>query len=502
MHDFNIYDIFKRNASLYPHSKALVFEGLYLTCDELLQQVNGLAESFEEQGIGKGDRIAILAHNNYQFFILFGAASALGAVLVPLNWRLSENEIQYILEDSSPKILVADDHMGEELRKNVKIKMPEMEVIDIDSENPDNFFMDDLINPESDFVQTEFVGTDDPFCIIYTAAVQGKPRGAVLSHGNFIFGNMQTIAEMGLTCDDVYLNMLPLFHITGLNLALSVMHAGGKNVIIEKFDEKLTIEQTEKEKVSLWGSFPPILSRILAELDNTKADISSLRQVLGIDSPENIELFEKKTGAVFWILYGQTETSGLAAFSPSSKKPGSAGTPGLLTKVKIVDENNNQVPAGQTGEIAVQGPLVFQGFWNQGKPDKKTIKGSWHYTGDTGAMDEESFLWFKGRKPEKELIKPGGENVYPAEVEAVILEHPAVADVSVIGVPDPKFGEGIKAVCLLHPGKSLKPGELSEFVASKIARYKKPGYVEFVKQIPKKPDGQTDRDKVKELYGK
>jgi acyl-CoA synthetase (AMP-forming)/AMP-acid ligase II len=191
----------------------------------------------------------------------------------------------------------------------------------------------------------------------------------------------------------------------------------------------------------------------------------------------------------------------MVAFSPALEKSGSAGKQGLLIRMRIVDENECPVAVGEPGEIVVQGPLVFQGFWNQEAYNRNIFRNDWHHTGDLGRMDAEGYLWFAGRKPEKELIKPGGENVYPAEVETVILEHPSVEAVSVIGVPDPKFGEGIKAICVLKPGFSLNAEALMEFVASRIARYKKPRYVEFVDTLPKTSAGSIDRAKVKALYG-
>jgi len=190
----------------------------------------------------------------------------------------------------------------------------------------------------------------------------------------------------------------------------------------------------------------------------------------------------------------------MVTLSPASEKPGSAGRQGLLMKIRIVDQQDMDVSNGQTGEIIVQGPMIFQGFWKYEDENRYTFRKKWHHTGDIGCLDSDGYLWFKGRKPEKELIKPGGENVYPAEVENIILEHKSILEVSVIGVPDSKFGEGIKAVCVLQKGSKLTADELAEFVASRIARYKKPRYVDFVTKLPRKQDGSIDRDKVKELY--
>ncbi len=270
--------------------------------------------------------------------------------------------------------------------------------------------------------------------------------------------------------------------------------------IIEKFNEKQVLKLTTSEQVTLWGSFPPILSRTIEEFQKGEYNISSLKYVVGLDGPETIASFEEVSGAKFWILYGQSETSGFVTFSEASEKLGSAGKQGCLTTFYLVDEEDEPVEVGEVGEIVVRGPLVFQGYWKQKTVNEKTFRNAWHHTGDLGQVDGEGYLYYKGRKPEKELIKPGGENVYPAEVETAMLEHSDVNAVCVIGVPDAKFGEGIKAVCVLNKGSNLAKKDLIEFVAGRIARYKKPQYVEYVDELPYK-DELIDRSKVKELWG-
>ena len=229
--------------------------------------------------------------------------------------------------------------------------------------------------------------------------------------------------------------------------------------------------------------------------------LKSLRAVTGIDTPETIEKYQKSTGGTFWCLYGQTETSCLASFGAYNDKPGSAGKVLPLTEVRLVDDYDRPVPVGEVGEITVKGPMVFKGYWNLPEDTAYTFREGWHHTGDLGRFDQEGFLWYSGRKAEKELIKPGGENVYPAEVEKAILQHPAVEQVVVFGVPDPKWKEGIKAVCQLRVGHTLEAQALIDFVGERIARYKKPQQVEFVRSLPLKGDGSPDRAKIKELYG-
>jgi acyl-CoA synthetase (AMP-forming)/AMP-acid ligase II len=503
LQSFTIYDIFKRNARLFGNNTALVSGKNRTTYRQLFDEVNFLAAGLASKGVGQGDRIGILAVNHEKFFHIFGAAAALGAIVSPVNWRLSNDEILYILQDASPSVIVTDQqHLTriQELTQNNAVNIA-----------PDNFFLleggtsninslDNLMK-SGDFQGID-VAADDAFFIIYTAAVDGKPRGAVLSHANIIAANMQFMAEWQLTRKDAYLNMLPMFHITGLNLCMAAMHAGGKNVVIEKFDQKAALELVEKEKISMLGSFAPIMSRLLDEFEKANYDTSSLRNITGLEAPETIGVFQEKTGSTFWPLYGQSETSGTITLAPFSERPGSAGKPALLCEIRMVDENDQPVALGEKGEIVVRGPLVFKGYWNQDELNQKTFRNNWHHTGDLAKFDEDGYLWFAGRKPEKELIKPGGENVYPAEVEEAVLMHPGVKEVSVIGVPDKSFGEAIKAICVLKEGTTLEPKELSEFVAQRIARYKKPKYVEFTDSLPKLSSGNIDREKVKERYGK
>ena len=346
----------------------------------------------------------------------------------------------------------------------------------------------------------EKVGADDGFVIIHTAAVAGRPRGALLSHENVLLADMHLMHLFSLGCDDVHLNLLPLFHVAGLFMATGTFHAGGLNVNMAKFDADKAVDLIAAHKASLLFDFSPILGAILDAGEKNRADISSLRAVMGLDTPEVIERYQKTTGGCFYVMYGQTETSCLTSMGRYDDCPGSAGRPIPLGRVELVDDADNPVPPGQTGEITLKGPMVFKGYWKLDEDNDQTFRNGRHHTGDLGRFDEKGFLWYAGRKPEKELIKPGGENVYPAEVEKVILEHPAVSQAVVFGVPDPKWKEAIKAVCVCTPDLSVTAGELIEFVGRRIARYKKPQFVEFVESLPEK-DGAIDREAVKQRYG-
>jgi len=495
VHSFTIYDLYRRNARLYKDKTAVLSGNTRITFGDLLNQINSLSGELSSRGVNKGDRIALLTKNSPAFITILGAAAAIGAILVPINFRLSAGEISYILDDAEPVMLLFDVEYEELLAELVSVFPPAADRIPFDSLQSSPFPMVD----RQPFL--EETASSDPLIIIHTAAIQGKPRGAVISHGNLLAGMTQTVALIGLDSGDIYLNILPLFHIFGLIMALSLMHAAGENVIISRFEPKEVNEIIMQKKVSIIANFPPILAKILDEQEKGSFDLSSLRHVVGLEHPDTIARYTGLGFGQFWACYGQTETMALTFLSRHQERPGSAGRPVPWVDMAIVDEFDRPVDSGKPGEIVLRGPLVFSGYWKEEELTQMTFRGGWHHTGDLGRLDTDGFLWFVGRKAQKELIKSGGENVYPVEVEKTIMEHPAVEEVSVIGVPDPEFGEGIKAVCVLKPGAKVTERELAVFVASKIASYKKPRRVCFVESIPRKADGFIDREEVKALYG-
>lgn len=505
LRSFTVYDIFKRNARVFKNGTAIQAEERRITFGELFDRVNAAAGWLVSEGIQPGDRIAVLTKNRPEFFILAGAIAAAGAIMVPINFRLSADEIGYNLADTEP-VAIAVDPDYETTVSALGPACPSLRKwITFGPGGAEFEPFDSLLGGSP--VDAAYLRGDDPYIIMHTAAVQGKPRGAILSHHNLVACSIQTISALGLTYHDSYLNILPLFHIAGWMAALTVMHAGGRNMVVAKYDPRAAGRMIDREGVTFIGNFPPILTQLLDVQAAGECTLASLRNVIGVELPATVKRFEDLGTGRFCLAYGQTETMGLTCGCLNAERPGSAGRPGALVDLMIADEFDREVEAGKPGEILVRGPLVFKGYWGEEELTNHTFREGWHHTGDVGRLDEEGFLWFVGRKAEKELIKPGGENVYPAEVEKVVLEHPAVLEVSVIGVPDPKFGEGIKAVCVLKP-KGTRCGimspsarELIDFVAARIARYKKPNYVQFVESLPKKEDGSIDRAKVKELHG-
>jgi long-chain acyl-CoA synthetase len=502
LHDYTFYDLINRNAVCYKNRTAWleVDDQRTVSFAGVKQQVDRLAAGLQQAGIQKGDRIGVLGKNSLEYFLLYGAAAAVGAIILPINWRLSAEEVVFNLNDGTPKLLFVDAEY-QSMIASAKDRLPSVQRY-FNLKPPRGQFesFNSLSSISAGFQPAE-IEDGDGLVIIHTAAVAGRPRGALLSHRNVISANVHLNLLMHLSPADVHLNLLPLFHVGGLFMATQSFHAGALNVNMSRFDAAQAVELITDQKVTVLFDFAPILGSILDQQAKTGKDIGSLRHVIGIESPEAIERYQKQVGGTFYVMYGQTETSAIATLGRYNDRPGSAGRIIPLADVKLLDDNDRVAAAGQVGEIAVKGPMVFNGYWNLPEDTAHTFRGGWHHTGDMGRFDEDGFLFYAGRKPEKELIKPGGENVYPAEVEKAIIEHPAVEMTVVFGVPDPKWKEGIKAVCQLKPGQTLAAKDLIKFVGERIASYKKPQYVEFVAEMPLLADGLPDRAAVKKSHG-
>jgi long-chain acyl-CoA synthetase len=500
LYDYTLYNVFKRNARSDGNRLAFISGEEKVTYREVLEKVDRLAFGLSGIGLRKGDRIGVLAQNSLEYVYLYGAAAKLGAIMLPMNWRLSSQEVEYILSDGSPKVIFA----GLEFHGMISPFISKSSFIEkcynMGEACGDFLAFNDLMEKDGASAETN-VSSDDPYTIIYTAAVHGKPRGAMLSHEGILNTNLQFMYRWHLTEKDSHILALPLYHNFGFVMTLTVMQARGLNIIIPRFDVDIVLKHIQENKVAILCEFPPMLSSLLNRAQEGHYDLSSLRIILGLEPPEIAKKAEEMTGATFWAGYAQTETTGFIALSPYFERLGSAGKPLFSVEVEIMDEWGRFVKTGGVGEIVIRGPMVFKGYWNLEKDNEYTFREGWHHTGDLGRFDEDGYLWYMGRKAEKELIKPGGENVYPTEVERVILEHPLVSEVSVIGVPDKQWGEAIKAICVLKEGKRLTENELIDFVASRIARYKKPKYITFVPNLPKMKDGFIDREKVKAIYG-
>jgi acyl-CoA synthetase (AMP-forming)/AMP-acid ligase II len=501
LRSFTLHDLINRNARLYGSKTALVLGDQRVTHAQYAERTAHLAAGLAAAGVGQGDRLAILAPNCLEYVDLLGAAAQLGAIMVPINWRLSAEEVAYVIEDVAPRVLIVADEfktlvpqdgMAGTLRYTLGAAQAPWQAVS------ELYLVRDT--PAADLPG---VTDDSGLLIIHTAAVGGRPRGALLSHRGLIAASLQMERAWHLTAVDVNLGVLPLFHVAAFGLLLATQQAGGATLLLTRFDPPSLVKHIDEDGGSLIGTFPPMLGVLLDAAAAQGSALVKLRVVYGIDVPDTIaRLRTICPQATFWSTYGQTETSGLVSLAPFDECPGSAGRPTALNTVAVVDELDRQLPVGATGEIVVRGPMVFQGYWRREADNAFTLRNGWHHTGDMGHLDAEGYLWYSGRSPAKELIRSGGENVYPAEVERAVLEHPALAQVVVIGVPDVQWGEAVKALCVLKAGHTLSAEELIEFVGARIARYKKPKHVVFVQSLPRTAAGLMDRDAVKTAQGR
>jgi acyl-CoA synthetase (AMP-forming)/AMP-acid ligase II len=499
-HDFTLYGVVRRNAQVFANRLAFVDNNRRLTFKGFLDLIDRLAVGLRKEGIRRGDRIGVMSRNNLEYLALYYAAARCGGIFVPINTRLSQEEVQYILNDCQPKLLFADHSFQPMLDLNV-LKVDSIRRRFSMAHEQGHFAdFDQLLRHDNEMKEVG-VRSDDGLILIYTAATGGRPRGALLTHANVLASDMQIMIALSLTYKDIYLGVLPLFHVAGLLISSNIFHAGAANVIMAQFDPQKALEVIQREKISVLFEFSPMLEQMVEKMREQGNDASSIRLVLGITYPECFNEFQAKTGAVFYRVWGQTETSSFITLCSHDERPGSVGIALPLTQIRIVDDRGHSAKVGQPGEIVVRSPQVFKGYWNLEDETTFAFREGWHHTGDLGRLDEEGFLFFVGRKQEKDLIKTGGENVYPAEVESVILKHSQIKEVSVIGVPDPKWVEGIKAICVVRQGGMVTEKEIIDFVAQRIAPYKKPRMVQLVESLPKTESGEIDRAKVKEKYG-
>ena len=497
---FTLYDMLLRNAAQFGGRPAVIHEQAEVNFREFLARVDALAAGLATLPIRKGERICILAQNHPGYLDLYGACAKLGILAYPINWRLTADEVLRIVERAEPSMMVVDAATQPAVADwPASTDISHWYTFGSIPSGPFAAF-DTLYADSGPDEAPGPVAGDDPFAVISTAAVDVIPRGAVLTHNNLMAANLQTMVCMGLTASDCNLLALPLFHIAALGAALATMHAGGANVLTARFDATQAVRLIDTHNVTYLTSFPPVLGSILDAAEAADSRLPSLKHVAGLEGAEVIGRLQANTQAQFWTGYGQTETSGFITLQRAVERPGAAGRVAPLCRVRLVDEYDREVPVGTAGEILARGFVVFQGYYAQQEETDYTFRGGWHHTGDVGRFDGDGFLHYVGRRPEKELIKPGGENVYPAEVETVIMEIPGVNAVCVFGVPDAQWGEAIKAVVESSDG-GLSANQVIDHVAGRIARYKRPKWVVFTDALPKTDAHEVDREAVKSRWG-
>jgi acyl-CoA synthetase (AMP-forming)/AMP-acid ligase II len=495
--DFTLAQIVRNQAAIRPDAPAITFGEGTLSFGDLEVRSNRAANAMIAAGVRKGDRVAVLSKNAPVFFELAFAASKAGAVLAGLNWRLAPVEIEAIMADAEPTIvLVADEERG--LLTDTALAMPGLKaVIGLDSQYEDWISSASGIDPAVDS------GPQDVVLLLYTSGTTGVPKGAQLTNANMWFGERLARETWGFTEDSVNLVGMPMFHIGGIGYGMSAVIVGGHTVLLRVADPSVIIAAIEKHRVTHAFFVPAVVQTIVSAPGVEDADLSSMQLLSYGASPIGDAVLRRAiivVGCQFTQSYGMTETAGtIVSLPPSDHAPDDPERSALLRscgkalpwiELALFDPTTRErVPTGTVGEIWVRSAMNMLGYRNKPEETARTITADgWLRTGDAAYANEDGYLFLFDRF--NDMIVSGGENIYPAEVENALYDHPAIAEVAVIGVPHERWGESPKAMIVLRPGMTATPEELIEFARTKLARYKCPSSIDFVDALPRNASGK------------
>lgn len=492
---------------VWKHGDRVAFDYVddQITFKQLYERIEYLAGALEDLGVKKGERVAILAENCVDYVAYHYATAITGAILLPLNIRHTDDEMLWALNNAESSILIVDEHCKSHLPE-LKSKCDSIKVtIGIGSIEATDYLTNDLVDRKLSVANIPSISNKDPVLLIYTSGTTGRPKGALQNHEGICMIDELTAEEWEATEKDVYFAFLPYFHQAGLLRTRATMIRGGKNIIYGKMDEETLVSLMDKKSVSI-VILPTTYYRLLSEIaDRDNLTFPSLRLVIALGGTgqtevEQIKAFCEKFNCKFRGVYGQTELSGPATFvmgDDAFNNPFTCGKARKGIELAIWDDNNNPVPTGVVGEIMIRSKSTITGYWKNDQANRELYTEDWLHTGDLGKLDEEGFLYFVDRK--KELIKTGGENVYPREVMNVLEEHPAILDLTIIGLPDPtRWGEVVTAVVVLKPGEHLSLDEVKSFCRNKIAGYKIPKVLKIVEEIPRNVSGKVKKVELRE----
>ncbi|MBZ0215378.1 MAG: AMP-binding protein, partial [Fimbriimonadaceae bacterium] len=428
---------------------------------------------------------------------LYFACARLGAILVPLNWRLAAPELEYIIRDCAPKVLIADADFRPVI-ESIYDRMANCHLVGYGAHDGNWLNYEDLLRGVDEAAVHEPVGPEVnlgcPFLIVYTSGTTGRPKGAVLSQNAVTWNAVNSAHLHDMTSADKVLNFLPMFHVGGLNIQTTpALHAGATVVIQRAFDPGETLRLIREERPTLVVNVPATMQALLAHPDWKATDFSCLRVLItgSTNVPEPIIRAYQKRNIPVGQVYGSSETAPIAIClrgEDGFRKTGSTGKPALHCEVRLVDKNNREPPTGQPGEILIRGPNVLTEYWNNPEETAAVFQDDWFRTGDIAYHDEEGFYWIVDR--EKDLIISGSENIYPAELEAVLAEHPQIQESAVVARPDEKWGEVAVAIIVRKEGSTLDAAEALKIFDGVIARYKHPRDVMFVDALPRNVMGK------------
>ncbi|MDA9435796.1 class I adenylate-forming enzyme family protein [Bradyrhizobium sp. CCBAU 51627] len=496
----DLCSLIDRNAAFAPDKTAVAFEGERLSYAAFADRVGRTATALKREfGVGRGDRVAILSLNRPDYLVLLYACARLGAMLVPLNWRLAVAEQLFILTDAGAKVLVLEqafEGVLSELSRGTA-------VIGFDFAPLRGVTFEGLVARSQGSGRNPHTDLSCPLLIVYTSGTTGRPKGAVLRQEALFWNGVMSQHMHNMTSDDHVLTVLPFFHVGGLNIQTTAALQLGATVTIQaRFTPDTALATIERDRPTLTVMVPAIIQAVSEHPAWATTDLSSLKAVATgstIVPPHLIDRFVARGVPVLQV-YGSTETCPIAIYTRLGgdlSRTGSTGLAGLCCEARVIDQGGNEVPVGTPGEIAVRGPNVFFEYWGNADATREALQDGWYRTGDIGLCDPEGYFWVRDRK--KNMIISGGENVYPAEVERVLLEHPDVSECAVIGRQDPRWDEVPIAYVIRRSGCRIEADELRAHLQAQLARYKVPRDIVFVADLPRTALGKVQHFLLKQL---
>ncbi|MBI5967364.1 MAG: AMP-binding protein [Deltaproteobacteria bacterium] len=503
-------DALRRNARKFPDKTAVICEGKRRTYREFNLRVNRLANALQKLGLSPKDHVATLSLNAVELMEVYFANLKLGTPIVPLNVRYLAPECLRYLRLMDSTVLVFQDRLAD-LVSSIRDQLARVKAFICFGEKNPSFAqsLEDLIAGGSEEEPAAEVSERSPAFIIATGGTTGFPKGAVLTHRNFLWNTINTTAEgQNPLLEDVIIYPLPLYYGAAVSRLLSSIYVGSTFIVMQDFDARKCLQIIEKEKGTAIIGNATIWASLIAEKETRVYDTSSMKMWYSAMGALPLVMKEKVSQFLFpganpFIGYGLTEATGGVTFlkpHDTPREPGSSGRAVYSCEVKIVDEADRELPAGEVGEILVRGPIVIDQYYNNPEETAKTFRGGWLHTGDLGKLDDLGFLYIVSRL--KDMIKSGGINIYALEVEEALTRHPQVAEAAVIGVPHEKWGEAVMAIVVLKKGQNPSEQEIIDHCRKHLASYKKPTAVAFVESLPKTPIGKVMKNVLRDQYGK
>ena len=499
-------DILRRHAVARGNHTAYSIDSDRLSYRDFHARSNQLARGLQRLGVGHGDRVAVMAGNCIEYPLIYFAAIKLGAIVVPVNMRFTADEVAAVLAHSESATLFAStEHAAVARELRLANRVPALRrIVAIDAISADAPSLAQLTDVESTDDIDADIDEHDPHVMLYTSGTTGSPKGTLLSHRSYYLQAMSSHLQLGFTEDDIGLSMFPMFHMGGWALPLGFWHTGGTIAIMPKAEPRAILATIARERVTYFYAVPTVYRSLLALPDFDRFDLRSLRLLGGgtaaMTGAQVETIMQRFRCPNMVILYGSTEAGPVSVLRPRDvpRKPETVGRPYLNVDVRLVDDRDHPVPPGIVGEITVRSEFVMQSYWRNPEETARTIRNGWVHTGDLAVFDAEGFLSIVGRS--KEIIRSGGESIFPIEIERLLLAHPAIRDAAVVGIPDERWGEAVVAAVVRRDGATLTAEDVIAYVRERLASYKKPRHVHFLAALPRTPASQqVHKPLLKEL---